>query len=291
MIESIAVASSSAGALQYLIDRAGQAAGPSSLDASTDLDQELADFNLPDAVLASLRAPFEQLGFSLEPGTLDLEAQLKTPPSYTAAKRPDVELALIQLPDFLFGPTTTATVFIGNGIGYTFEAGARLHLFADGKDEPTKSLDKAMKSWVRGGVTAVFHPWNVIAEFDAATDRKQFVMRVFEVHEASQNGGGAAVVVEFGTEHRNVLHAALAKAFPTYEALELLLSLNVDGRQIADIVPPTGVPIAVLKIIKAAEAEGWIPALIQGARARNPGSTVLQAAAAAIPAALGGEGP
>jgi hypothetical protein len=291
MIESIAEATPSSGALLYALDRAGQAIGPSSLSASTDLDSVLADFKLPAEVLDHLRGPFEQLGFSVEDGTLELEPHLPTPPSYTAARRDTLELALIQLPDFLFEPSTTATVFIGNGIGFTFSDGARLHLFAADQDEPTKFLDKAMKSWTRGGVRAVFHPWGVISEFEAAADRAEFVMRVFEVSEATANGAGPAAPPTFTAEYRRLLHAGLVSAFPTYEALELMLSLDVNGQQIANIVQPTAVPYAVLKILTAAESEGWLPALIKGARTRNPGNPPLKQAAEAIPAALGGEGP
>jgi hypothetical protein len=292
MIESIAEASPSSSNLLYALDRAGQAIGPSSLSASTDLDSVLADFKLPAEVLDHLRAPFEQLGFTVEDGTLQLEPHLPTPPSYTAARRDTLELALIQLPDFLFEPSTTATVFIGNGIGFTFSEGARLHLFAAEQDKPTQFLDKAMKSWTRGGVRAVFHPWGVISEFEAAADRAAFVMRVFEVPDPAAGSGVApAAPATFTSEHRRLLHAGLVKAFPSYEALELMLSLDVNGRQIANIVPPTAVPYAVLKILTAAEAEGWLAELIQGARARNPGNPELRDAAAAIPAALGGEGP
>lgn len=291
MIASIARASSSSSALEYVFERAGGALGPSSLDASTDLDAELADFNLPPPVLDNLRAPFEQLGFTLEPGTLNLEAHLPTPPGYTAARRPDVELALIRLPDFLFGPSTTATVFIANGIGYVFDSGARLHLFAEHQDKPTDSLDTAMRSWTRVGVTAVFHPWGVIDEFDAATDRVDFVKRVFEVPDAANGAAPPPVAATFGPAQRLALHTGLLSAFRSYEDLEIMLRLHVDGKRPVDIVEETKLPFVVLKIIDAAEAEGWLAQLIKGARAYNPGNADLKAAAQQIPAALGGDAP
>ena len=289
MIASIAAASSSPNALEYAFDRAGGALGPSSLDASTDLDAELADFNLPPPVLDNLRTPFEQLGFKLEPGTLNLEAHLPTPPGYTAARRPDLELALIQLPDFLFGASTTATVFIANGIGYVFDAGARLHLFAEQQDKPTDSLDTAMRSWTRVGVTAVFHPWGVIAEFDAATDRVEFVKRVFEVPDTTNGAAPDAVPATFDAALRRALHTGLLSAFRSYEDLEIMLRLHVDGRRLVDIVEETKLPFVVLKIIDAAEAEGWLAQLVKGAREYNPGNPELKSAALLIPVALGGE--
>jgi hypothetical protein len=72
MIESIAAAATASTGLRFALDRAGQALGPSSLSASTDLDDVLADFRLPGPVLDDLRPPFEQLGFAFEPRTLNL---------------------------------------------------------------------------------------------------------------------------------------------------------------------------------------------------------------------------
>ncbi len=290
MIESIAAAGSSSNALSYAIDRAGQAFGPASLQASTDLDPVLADFELPPPVLQELQVPFEQLGFTVAPGTLNLEAHLTAPPRYTEARRGPLQLALIRLPDILFEPNTTATVLIGNLIGYAFQPGARLHLFAVEQHEPTDSLGTAMRSWTRVSVSAVFHPWTVIEEFTTAPDRTAYVQRVFEVPE--RNGAGpAAAAPAFGSEHRSALHAALLKAFPSYEDLQLMLRLHVEGRRLADIIEPNKLGVVVLAILDEAEACGWIPALIAGARAANPGNPHLKAAAALIPAALGGEGP
>ena len=288
MIESIAAAGASANALSYAIDRAGQVFGPSSLQASTDLDDVLADFELPPPVLEELQAPFEQLGFTVARGTLNLEAHLPAPPRYTEARRGPLQLALIRLPDILFEPNTTATVLIGNLIGYAFQPGARLHLFAIEQHAPTESLGTAMKSWTRVSVRAVFHPWTVIDEFTAAPDRTAYVRRVFEVPEG--NGAAPAAAPAFDS-HRTALHAALLKAFPSYDELQLMLRLHVEGRQLAEIIEPSKLGVVVLAILDAAEAQGWIPALIAGARAANPGNPELKAAAAAIPAALGGEGP
>lgn len=289
MIESIAAASSSSNALSYAIDRAGQAFGPSSLQASTDLDDVLSDFELPPPVLEALQPPLEQLGFTVAPGTLNLEAHLPAPPRYTEARRGPLQLALIRLPDILFEPSTTATVLIGNLIGYAFQPGARLHLFAVEQREPTGSLRTAMQSWARVSVTAVFHPWTVIEEFTAAPDPAAYVQRVFDVQE-SNGAGPPAAAPAFGSEHRTALHAALLKAFPSYEELQLMLRLHVNGRQLAEIIEPNKLGVVVLAILDAAEAQGWIPELIAGARASNPGNPDLKAAAALIPAALGGEG-
>jgi hypothetical protein len=289
MIASIAAAGSSSNALSYAIDRAGQAFGPSSLQASTDLDDVLADFELPPPVLEELQVPFEQLGFTVAPGTLSLEAHLPSPPRYTEARRGPLQLALIRLPDILFEPNTTATVLIGNLIGYAFQPGARLHLFAIEQREPTESLGTAMRSWARVSVAAVFHPWTVIEEFESAPDRTAYVQRVFEVPD-SNGAGPAAAVPTFGSEHRTALHAALLKAFPSYDELQLMLRLHVNGRQLAEIIEPTKLGVVVLAILDAAEAQGWIRDLIAGARAANPGNPDLTAAAALIPAALGGEG-
>jgi hypothetical protein len=298
MIRSIADAASGSGPLQYLLDRTGQAVGPSSLDASTDLDGELADFQLPEQVRKNLEAPFQQLGFALTTGTLNLEAHLAHPPSYTAARRDELELALIQLPEFLFGPTTLTSVLIGNVIGFVVREGTRLHLFAADQDEPTEFLVKAMSSWVVRDVTAVFHPWGTLKEFEAAPDRAAWVQQVFEVSTHGNGagpvappGGVAASVGVFSPEHRKALHEALKTAFPSYDELEVMLRLHVNAVQLADIVPPAPLGVAVFKVLQAAEAQGWLPALIHGAREANPGNPQLQAVAAAIPAAVGGEGP
>jgi hypothetical protein len=289
VIESIAAAASSSNVLSYAIDRAGQAFGPSSLQASTDLDDVLSDFELPPPVLQELQTPFEQLGFTVAPGTLNLEAHLPAPPRYTEARRGPLQLALIRLPDILFEPNTTATVLIGNLIGYAFQPGARLHLFAIEQHAPTESLGTAMKSWTRVSVRAVFHPWTVFDEFRAAPDRTAYVQRVFEVPEG--NGAGPAAAAPAFDSHRSALHAALLKAFPSYEELQLMLRLHVGGRQLAEIIEPNKLGVVVLAILDEAEARGWIPELIAGARTANPGNPDLKAAVALIPAALGGEGP
>jgi hypothetical protein len=289
MIASIAAAGSSSNALSYAIDRAGQAFGPSSLQASTDLDDVLSDFELPPPVLKELQTPFEQLGFTVAPGTLNLEAHLPAPPRYTEARRGPLQLAIIRLPAILFEPSTTATVLIGNLIGYAFQPGARLHLFAIEQRAPTESLGTAMRSWARVSVRAVFHPWTVIEEFTAAPDRTAYVQRVFEVPEG--NGVAPVVAAPAFDSYRTALHAALLKAFPSYEELQLMLRLHVGGRQLAEIIEPNKLGVVVLAILDEAEAEGWIPELIAGARAANPGNPDLKATVGLIPAALGGEGP
>jgi hypothetical protein len=147
-----------------------------------------------------------------------------------------------------------------------------------------------MQSWARVSVTAVFHPWTVIEEFTAAPDRTAYVQRVFDVQE-SNGAGPAAAAATFGSEHRTALHAALLKAFPSYEELQLMLRLHVNGRRLAEIIEPNKLGVVVLAILDAAEAQGWIRELIAGARASNPGNPDLKAVAALIPAALGGEGP
>ena len=298
MIASIAEATAASSGLRYAIDRAGQAFGPSSLEASSDLDDVFADFMLPPEVLDCLRPPFEQLGFALEEGTLNLSPNLPAPPTYTVARRGALELALIRLPHVLFGATTPVNVFIANGIGYSFQKGARLHLFAADEDGTTEFLDTAIKSWTRDGVEAVFHPWRRIAELEAARDRAAFVTRVFELS-SELNGGPPAVAEpppepaaprELDKDQFLALLTALTQAFPSYEELQLMLRAHV-GKRLAEITPADKLSFVVLDVIQAAEANGWLRDLIAGARAAAPGSAVLEEAARKIPAALGGEGP
>jgi hypothetical protein len=298
MIASIADAGTASSGLRYAIDRAGQAFGPSSLDASTDLDAVFADFMLPTEVLDCLRPPFEQLGFALEAGTLNLSPNLPAPPTYTVARRGALELALIRLPHVLFGATTPVNVFIANGIGYSFQKGARLHLFAADEDGTTEFLDTAIKSWTRDGVDAVFHPWRRIGELEAARDRAAFVARVFELG-GELNGNPPADVPapppptarqDLDKDQFLALLTALNQAFPNYDELQLMLRAHV-GKRLTDITPADKLSFVVLDVIQAAEAQGWLGDLIAGARAAAPGSVVLQEAAQKIPAALGGEGP
>lgn len=299
MIASIAGASPASSGLRYALDRAGQAFGPSSLEASTDLDDVFADFMLPAEVLECLRPPFEQLGFALEDGALNLSPNLPAPPRYTVARRGPLELALIQLPQVLFGATTPVNVFIANGIGYSFQKGARLHLFAADEDGTTEFLDTAIKSWTRDGVAAVFHPWRRIAELEAARDRTAFIARVFELAEDMNGGPVPAAVVAapaapapraLDKDQFLALLTALKVAFPSYDELQLMLRAHV-GKRLADITPADKISFVVLDVIEAAEAQGWLGDLIAGARAAAPGSTELQEAVRKIPAALGGEGP
>jgi hypothetical protein len=293
VIASVAAAPTASSGLRFALDRAGQALGPSSLDASTDLDDVLADFRLPAPVLDGLRPPFEQLGFTFALRKLNLEANLPEPPSYTAAQRGELELALIQLPGFLFGPTTAASVLIANGIGYAFESGARLHLFAVDEDGSTEYLDTAIKGWVRRGVQAVFHPWRRISELGAAPDQVAFVKRVFEVAEADADGAAPPVVAaraELSQDEVLALHSGLLSAFPSEDALQLMLRLRT-GKRLANIAEQNRLDFMVLDVIEDAETNDWLAELISGARAHNPGNAELQAAAQKISAALGGEGP
>ncbi len=295
MIASIAGASPASSGLRYALDRAGQAFGPSSLDASSDLDELFSDFMLPPDVLERLREPFEQLGFGLEEGVLGLAANLPTPPTYTVARRDTLELALIQLPRLLFGPTTPVNVFIANGIGYAFGRGAMLHLFAAEENGTTEFLDTAIKSWLRDGVSAVFHPWRRIAELDAARDRWAFVMRVFELPDGPAEGAAPAAPPpaapsQLDKDQFSALLTGLQKAFPSYDDLQLMLRAHV-GRRLPEITPADKLSFVVLDVIEAAEAEGWLHDLVMGARTAAPGNAELQAAVRRIPAALGGEAP
>jgi hypothetical protein len=292
VIESIAAAPTASTGLRFALDRAGQAIGPSSLNASTDLDNVLADFRLPAPVLEDLWPPFEQLGFTFALRKLNLEANLPEPPSYTAAQRGELELALIQLPGFLFGPTTAASVLIANGIGYAFESGARLHLFAVDEDGSTEYLDTAIKGWVRRGVQAVFHPWRRISELGAAPDQVAFVKRVFEIAEAESNGAApvAAARAELSQDEVLALHSGLLSAFPSEDALQLMLRLRT-GKRLANVAQQNRLDFMLLDVIEDAETNDWLAELIAGARAHNPGNAELEAAARKIPAALGGEGP
>jgi hypothetical protein len=241
-------------------------------------------------VLDRLWQPFQQLGFTFEESRLNLAANLRDPPAYTIARRAELELALIRLPSVLFGPDPTpVTLVIANGIGYAFERGARLHLFAAHEDGTTEYLDTAIKSWTRDGVDAQFHPWRRLAELATAADPAAFVTRVFGIADAQANGGGppAATSTDLHKDQFLALMQGLQDAFPSYPELQVMLRGYVD-KKLAEISPPGPLGIVALNIIEKAEAQGWLRDLVTGARAAAPGNAALEHAAQLIPAALGG---
>jgi Effector-associated domain 1/Trypsin-like peptidase domain len=83
--------------------------------------------------------------------------------------------------------------------------------------------------------------------------------------------------MELNGPQRQQLHAALQSAYPDTDRLALMLSIRCD-RRLADISAPGPLPIVVLHVIEAAQAEGWLAALISGARESNPGNPNLAGA-------------
>src|SRR4051794_8625659 len=87
--------------------------------------------------------------------------------------------------------------------------------------------------------------------------------------------------MELNGPQRQQLHAALQSAYPDMDRLALMLSIRCD-RRLADISAPGPLPIVVLHVIEAAQAEGWLGELIAGARESNPGNANLATAAALV---------
>ena len=72
---------------------------------------------LPDALVACLRPPLEQLGFAIAPGRL--ETSFTKPLDYTLAKNGGTELTLLSLPAIFYG-ATNVVVLAANGLGFLF---------------------------------------------------------------------------------------------------------------------------------------------------------------------------
>jgi hypothetical protein len=138
----------------------------------------------------------------------------------------------------------------------------------------------------------VFHPWRRISELGAAPDQVAFVKRVFEIAEAESNGAAPVAVAraELSQDAVLALHSGLLSAFPSEDALQLMLRLRT-GKRLANVAQQNRLDFMLLDVIEDAETNDWLAELIAGARAHNPGNAELEAAARKIPAALGGEGP
>jgi len=76
---------------------------------------------------------------------------------------------------------------------------------------------------------------------------------------------------------RKQLIAALAAAYPSYEALDLLFGTAFDDRRLADSSPPDALPLVLHRVLKDAEARGWTAELITAAALDNPGNPQLRA--------------
>jgi len=81
------------------------------------------------------------------------------------------------------------------------------------------------------------------------------------------------------------LNDALSHAFPSLDALELMLRFRC-GVALADLAAPGPVPMVVFRVVEDAEAKGWTPKLIAGARESNPGNPELAAVAAELGLAI-----
>ena len=88
------------------------------------------------------------------------------------------------------------------------------------------------------------------------------------------------------------LNDAIVRAFPTMDALEMMLQFRC-GVALGTIAAPGPLPAVVFKVIQDAEAKGWTAKLVAGARESNPGNADLASAAAAIGglAVVAPEGP
>ena len=77
-----------------------------------------------------------------------------------------------------------------------------------------------------------------------------------------------------GQEYKR-LTKALTKAFPTEEKLERLLKFQLD-KSLAEIAQKGNLNDMVYEVIGAAQAEGWLGSLINGAKEENPDSPFLR---------------
>lgn len=71
------------------------------------------------------------------------------------------------------------------------------------------------------------------------------------------------------------LHQALVAIYGTRDNLQLMLRIHT-GRRLDDLVGDKPMPAVVLEVIGAAEQEGWLGALIQGALDDHPDHPALQ---------------
>lgn len=77
-------------------------------------------------------------------------------------------------------------------------------------------------------------------------------------------------------QDRRALQEALLSAFPTYKDLELMIGLQLDGN-LGQIVESGPLNQVVYRLIKKAEAGGWVAELLASARRANPGNPDLKA--------------
>jgi Effector-associated domain 5/Effector-associated domain 1 len=86
--------------------------------------------------------------------------------------------------------------------------------------------------------------------------------------------GGAKLT---GAEIKELMHALLS-AFPSRDTLALMLRVELD-RALDEIAGAGNLRDTVFALITAAEAQGWVPRLLEGAVAHVPGNDALRAIA------------
>ncbi len=232
---------------------------------------------LPDALVACLRPPLEQLGFAIAPGRL--ETSFTKPLDYTLAKNGGTELTLLSLPAIFYG-ATNVVVLAANGLGFLFGPGSRLHLWAQDRDGVPQYLQTAIDAWNGAGIRARFHPWMRLAEIEAASDGAGFVSNMFELARRDGAAPVPAEVSELEREQFNELYGALHSAFdPATFRTMLRQKLN---RRLGDVAKSGTFPDMVMDVIESAEKGGWVRELVEGALEANPGNPKMQAAAASF---------
>lgn len=77
------------------------------------------------------------------------------------------------------------------------------------------------------------------------------------------------------------LNVALSRAYPSLDSLTMMLRFRCEVA-LGDITAPGPLPAVVFKVIESAEAQGWTPKLIAGARESNPGNAELAEVAAEL---------
>ena len=81
---------------------------------------------------------------------------------------------------------------------------------------------------------------------------------------------------------RDLLIDELCLLYPSYDELRIVLDLKL-GRALANLSDRDALVQVVFRVVKAAEASGWIDDLVTAAAADSPHSTVLRQLADALP--------
>lgn len=213
------------------------------------------------------------------------------PRSYTRVVTNAGPLALLLINNDVLGfPVPPRPVnMLGLVLDFASAGIRRLVLLSEGLDVCDVLYDDYMQdSWrTMFQVQAQFRPWHYITQLVRSKDKEEqrrILLTVLNLPDVpaqglpNANSGLSTATVDLNNltiEHQRQFYNALLSAFPSPEALNLVLRLGV-GTPLANITTANGLENMVLDVLTWTVSQGKVKDLLQAALEQNPGNPTLQ---------------